>query len=297
MDKSSVKSLAIGRFDGLHLGHKSLIKELGNSGKNGENFDKNEKTGALFVISAGQNLTPIKHFGNFCNEPFFLYELSRLKNLSGAEFVAFLKSEFLNLEKIIVGYDFKFGFQRGSNVADLARLFCENSSKKQNKKVICVDAFSLGDSPVHSSSVREFLTSGEVAKAAEFLGRNYAVFGEVVSGQGLGGRELFATLNLQTGEFLLPRFGVYAGFCIVENKKLKAVCFVGNRLSTDGNFSVEIHVLEDFESAERCFCSSEEVGFEFVKFMRENRKFDDLLKLKTQISNDIEMARKILGHL
>jgi riboflavin kinase/FMN adenylyltransferase len=120
------------------------------------------------------------------------------------------------------------------------------------------------------------------------LGREYAISAKVVKGQGIGKKELFATLNLDIGEFFLPANGVYASYSKIEDTSYKSVTFIGNRVSTDGSFSVETHILnqqldEDISSVE----------VTFVEFIRDNQKFESLSDLKVQIQKDIDKVNSI----
>ena len=274
-DKNSVKRLAIGRFDGLHLGHLQLLKRL-----------QNAEEAGIFLIKSNQNLTPPTHFAKFCGMQFFAYDIEDLRQKSGEEFAEFLCGEFKGLEKVVVGYDFKFAKNRSADAQDLREMLA-----KRGVAVEVVEEFRLDGVAVHSSLIRALLARGEVDEAAKFLGRNYTIFGSQISGQGLGGRELFATINLDAGEFLTPKFGVYAAVVRLKERALKAVVFVGNRLSTDLKFSIEAHILEPFSQEDL----GGEIGVEFVKFLRQNAKFDELSQLKEQIAKDIANARQILA--
>ncbi|MEA1918036.1 MAG: bifunctional riboflavin kinase/FAD synthetase, partial [Campylobacterota bacterium] len=100
-----INSIAIGGFDGMHIGHQRLFERLGNSG-------------AIVVIETGYaNLTPKKEREKFTHYPIFYYELDNIRVLNGEEFIALLKSNFPKLKKIVVGYDFHFGKDRKYSIA------------------------------------------------------------------------------------------------------------------------------------------------------------------------------------
>ena len=198
--------------------------------------------------------------------------------MSGQEFVELLKKEFVNLKKIVVGYDFHFGQHRSCTADDLRRLF--------DGEVFVVDEFSYQGLSVHSSLIREYLKSGRLDEANRFLGREYCVSGDVISGQGLGKTELVPTLNLKILEYLIPANGVYATRTRIGDVVYDSISFVGVRYTTDGNFSVETHILDhelnDIQG---------NVQLSFVKFIRGNRQFTNLQELKEQIQLDIEAAK------
>ncbi|MDD2383747.1 MAG: bifunctional riboflavin kinase/FAD synthetase [Sulfurospirillaceae bacterium] len=267
--KDSVDTIALGSFDGIHIGHKQLIHRLG-------------EHGALFVVDKDQaNLTPGIKRSEYAGYPCMFYHFLKVKEFSGAEFVALLKKEFINLKKILVGYDFHFGKHRSCNANDLKILF--------DGEVEIVDEFCYHGVAVHSSNIRAFLKEGKIDEANRFLGREYAIIGDIVAGQGIGQKELVATLNLKVLDYLIPKEGVYATRSRVDKKIYDSVSFIGKRLSTDGNFSIETHII-----GERISPENSNVELFFVKYLRENKKFETLHDLKMQISKDIQSAKKIL---
>ena len=266
--KDNIDTIIIGSFDGIHLGHMQLINRLG-------------ENGALFVIDKDQaNLTPGLKRSEYSKYPCMYYHFLKVKDLSGEEFVELLKKEFINLKKIVVGYDFQFGKKRSCDANDMKQLF--------DGDVEVVDEFFYDGVSIHSSLIRELLRSNEVEKANRFFGREYSIEGELVKGQGLGKEELYPTINIKVKNYLLPSDGVYASRTKIGCKVYDSVSFLGTRVSTDGNFSIETHIIE------RDIDVSGEVEIFFVKFLRENRKFSDLKELKMQIAEDIDNAKSAL---
>lgn len=269
LKKDSVDTLAIGSFDGIHVGHRQLLKHLG-------------ENGALFVIDKDQaNLTPGIKRSEYAGYPCMLFHFLKVKHLSGEEFVALLKREFIHLKKLVVGYDFYFGQHRSCNAYDLKKLF--------DGEVIIVEEFSYKGISVHSSVIREYLRNGQLDDANRFFGREYSIIGDVIQGQGIGKTKLVPTLNLKIHEHLIPASGVYATRTKIGTIIYDSVSFVGIRHSTDGHFSVETHILDhDVGSVEGS------IQLYFVRYLRENKHFDSLDALKTQINSDMEEARKSL---
>ena len=269
LTKDNITAVAIGHFDGVHRGHKELLKRLG-------------VYGGLVVIDKNKaNITPGLKRAQYSRYPCFLYDFNEIKGLSGEEFIALLKRDFKNLQKIVVGFDFRFGRGRAWDKYDLARIF--------DGEVEIVDEFCFEGMGVHSSAIREYIKQGEIYKANLLLGREYSVEGRVIKGQGIGSRELVPTLNLDIKSYLLPREGVYATRTRIGYKTYGSVTFIGNRVSTDGNFSVETHVLnENIEGAS-------DVAVCFIKRLRDNLKFSDLASLKAQIKIDINAAMDFVG--
>ena len=270
LKKESVDTLAIGSFDGIHVGHRQLINHLG-------------EHGALFVVDKDQaNLTPGIKRSEYAGYPCMFFHFLKIKHLSGAEFVALLKKEFVHLKKIVVGYDFFFGQHRSCNAYDLQKFF--------DGEVVIVEEFSYHGVSVHSSLIREYLKEGRIEEANRFLGREYAITGDVISGQGLGKKELVPTLNLKVFEYLIPQEGVYATRTRIGQKMYDSVSFIGKRHSTDGLFSIETHILDtvidEIQGSVELF---------FVSYLRENQKFNALEALKKQIERDIVSAKKQLS--
>lgn len=272
MLENGVKSAAIGCFDAMHLGHFELFKRL-------------DKNGALFIIDKGKKtyLIPNEKKPEISGFPCFFYKFDEIKNLSGAEFINQICKRFTKLEKIVVGADFKFGKDAACNSDDLKRFFGLN--------VDIVSEFCIKNIPIHTSLIKKLLQNGEISSANEFLGRKYCILGRVIKGAGLGKKELFATINLDTNQFFLPKNGVYITFAKIGSKLHKSVTFIGQRISIDDKFSVETHLID--ENLQK---SPEFVEIYFLKYLRENAKFSEISQLKAQISLDINVAKKFLDN-
>jgi riboflavin kinase/FMN adenylyltransferase len=266
LKNDEIDSLAIGGFDGLHLAHQKLISHL-------------TDRGTLIVIDKKTaSLTPKGHRCSYLKQECIFLSFDEIRDLSADEFVSFLKNNFRNLKKIVVGYDFRFGKCAHANAKDLKRLF-------EGEVVIVEEVFFEGVS-VHSRIIRDYLRAGKIKEANRLLGRNYEIIGSVIKGQGLGAKKLFPTLNLKVEDFLIPKEGVYATITKIEDKHYPSASFIGKRLTTDGNFSIETHILdEELEAVHG------EVSIVFIDFIRDNRKFDTLEILKKQISADFDEAR------
>ncbi len=330
-NRDNVRAVAIGNFDGMHLGHQKLFEHLG-------------EHGAIIVILAGggTKLTPFASRQAFTNKKIFYCDLRAIKSLSGGEFIALLRQNFINLQKIVVGEDFRFGRNRAWGAEFLQREF--------RGQTCVVGEFCLSGGGVHSSRIKELLSRGRCEEAAELLGRDYEICGRIVRGQGRGAREFVATLNLEPGRFFIPKSGVYATVTSMRGASYKSVSFLGHRLSTDGAFAIETHILGNFagfeaglnsaqdhapccggqaahfaqnldeisarnsvEISTQNFAASESLDAEnknleaadknsgarfacvkFIKFLRENRKFSDLARLKEQILKDASEAEAVL---
>lgn len=265
--KSSIDSIAIGKFDGLHLAHKELFSRL-------------TKDGAILVIDNQDSiLTPNRYKYRFTNLPIFLCSFDAIRFFDGRVFVEYLKSEFPNLKKIVVGYDFRFGNGRDYCAQDLSSMF--------DGVVEIVDEVRVGNISVHSGIIKELIRYGDIKEANRLLGRDYTIFGIPIRGQQIGKKELYATINLCAKEFLMPIEGVYISLCELDGESYHSVCFVGHRVSTDRKFSIEVHILD-----REIECECDLVGVSFLKKIRDNHKYLELDKLRERISKDINEARE-----
>lgn len=282
----NITSLAIGKFDGMHLAHSALLKRL-------------DSQGALLCIETSEScaLTPKHTKERYTKYPIFYLPLNKIKNLSGAEFARFITQHFTNLKKLVVGYDFRFGKDRAFGASDLEFLLPQ-------LEIVVVEEFCVNEIGVHSSLIKEFIATGNFKMANALLGRAYSILGTSVQGQNLGSKELFATINIQCDGYFLPENGVYATLSKIScdgvqdsndllapfaGKNLKSVSFIGNRLSTDRAFSVETHILDVFIPA-----LPPMLEISFIQKLRDNRHFQNLSELKSQISADIAQAKNLL---
>ncbi|CAA6807301.1 MAG: Riboflavin kinase (EC / FMN adenylyltransferase (EC [uncultured Sulfurovum sp.] len=265
MYKNNIKSIAIGSFDGIHIGHKALISQV---------------EAVVIIERNGGYLTPGYKRSFFVEQPCFFYHFEHIKALRAKEFVAKLKTDFPELEKIVVGYDFSFGYKKEGCTQMLQELF--------DGEVCIIEEVKSEDISVHSRIIKSEVLNGDIALVNQLLGRVYAIDGQVVSGQGLGKEKLVATLNLNARDYTLPKDGVYVTKTKVGDKWLKSVSFIGFRVTTDGSFAIETHVIDRDIGVLKG-----KVWVEFVAFIRENRKFDGLEALKKQINLDIIHAKTI----
>ncbi|PAF48402.1 hypothetical protein BKH46_00365 [Helicobacter sp. 12S02634-8] len=269
---TKITSIAMGKFDGVHLAHQKLFEFL-------------DTNSCVLVIDRrkGEYITPFKVRQNLIAHPSYLLPLEEIYTWEGGEFVRFLCEKLPHLRRIVVGYDFRFGKNKNYGADDLKNLF--------DGEVVIVPEVKIGEIPLHSSIIKELIGFGDMTLANKLLGRYYKLYGRVISGQNLGSRELYPTINIKTHAFVLPGNGVYASLTHIQSRVFPSVSFVGNRLSTDRNFSIESHVLGGAISLEEKY-----IGIEFVQKIRDNKHFDSLQKLKAQIGADILQASHILGY-
>ena len=267
VNKNTITSIAIGGFDGMHSAHQELFKKL-------------DKNGAIVSIESGYaNLTPRRYRQEYSIYPIYYYVLENIKHLEGDEFIKLLKEEFPNLQKIVVGFDFCFGKNRRYCTKKLKELF--------KGEVEIIDEIKIDNIPVHSRIIREYLKDGDIETATKLLGKEYKIYGHQIRGQGLGSKNFVPTINLKVDEFLLPKEGVYITKTILNEQEYNSITFLGHRVTTDGSYAVETHILDkDIINKEYI------VQVKFLKKLRDNKKFEKFEELKKQILDDIESARK-----
>jgi len=267
-----IDAIAIGGFDGMHAAHQYLFQELGDRG------------GVVAIETGYADMTPAKHRQEHTHYPIFYYELDDIKSLNGEAFVNKLKSDFPSLKKIVIGFDFHFGYKRSCEGKDLKELF--------DGEVVIVDEVQLEGEAVHSHKIRKLLEKGNLEKANLFLGYNYTLKGEVIQGQGLGKDKLVATMNLSVKAYRIPKEGVYASLTRLDDGILyPSVSFIGQRHVTDGSFAIETHLLDQKD------ISSQKAEISFLHYIRENKPFDSFEALKEQINQDIQEAQKVIRFL
>lgn len=237
---------------------------------------------ALVIIERnGGYLTPGYRRSLYTDKICCFYYFDKIRSWTPETFVARLKEDFPHLERIVIGYDFAFGKGKEGSARTLAALF--------DKEVTVVDEVTINGIAVHSRTIKAYLREGNITMANRLLGRYYAIEGSVVSGQGLGRTELVPTINLHVPHYQLPLEGVYATRTKIAEQWMPSVSFLGHRITTDGTFAVESHVLHE-DIGEMIA----EVQLEFRAFIRGNRKFDSLHVLKEQINDDIRQAEMLL---
>ena len=264
---NEIKSIAIGSFDGIHRGHRALV----------------DQADALVIIERNSGyLTPGYKRSLFTSKICCFYHFDKIKSLTPEAFIHMLKSDFPALEMIVVGYDFHFGKGKAGN-AQMLQEICD-------RRIVIIDQVCHNGIPVHSRTIKTLLREGKISLANDLLGRRHTIEGEVISGQGLGKKELVPTVNLLVKEYQLPVEGVYVTRTCIDDTWYDSVSFLGHRVTTDDSYAVETHILDkDIGKVEG------RVVLEFVEFIRINQKFDSLDELKTQIQSDIATAKKLIS--
>ncbi len=287
--------LAIGVFDGVHLGHQQIIRQTVADARKHDGlalvvtFDKHPSAIVApdrvppLIYSRPQKLRTIKALGADA-----LLEIRFDKAFSqqtGETFIRGLARDLGRVQSICVGADFVFGNQRSGNVALLKTL-----GEELRFTVHGMAEVSLDGKVVSSTRIREAIRVGDFDAAGQMLGRAYSFAGAVVHGDQLGHKLGFPTANLDATGLLLPPNGVYAAHASVAKKSYRAVLNIGLRPTVNNptpQLRVEIHLL-DFAGD----IYGQEMEVTFAAKLRDEQKFASLDELKAQIARDIVEARR-----
>ena len=287
--------LAIGVFDGVHLGHQQIIRQTVADARQHDGlalvvtFDKHPSRIVApdrvppLIYSQPQKLRTIESLGTDA-----LLEIhfdKAFSEQSGETFIRGLARDLGRIQSICVGADFVFGQKRSGNVALLKTLGAE-----LNFTVHGVSAVSLDGKVVSSTRIREAIRAGDFDAASQMLGRAYSFAGMVVHGDKIGHKLGFPTANLDTTSLLLPPNGVYAAHASVAKKSYRAVLNIGHRPTVNQptpQLRVEVHLL-DFAGE----IYGQEMEVTFAAKLRDEKKFSSLDELKSQITRDIAEAKR-----
>lgn len=280
--------LALGVFDGFHLGHQAVISAARGIGKVGVlTFDPHPAE----VFSPGHS--PRRILGSIDHQIKVLEELAvdfLVVIEFTTEFAAVPAEDFAKLlissgvQRLAAGYDWNFGKGRIGNIDRLKEWAGDITVEK-------VEAILLDGEPISSTRIRDALASGDLERAAQFLGRPYSVYGEVRQGRQLGRQLGFPTANVATEEAFLPANGVFAIQGKFNDQWIPGVANVGTRPTVDDSMkrSLEVHLFSD--AVPDRYGWKLEVGF--LRKIRDEKKFNGVEELKAQIIKDIETARGI----
>ncbi len=290
-------AVAFGVFDGVHLGHRHVLRALMDSARERGLAPlavtlSNHPLSVLrpdvqlrMLTSLHERLDLLRKAGPGVVSVAFTRDVSLL---SAREFMGTLK-ECLRLEHFVAGPDFALGHNREGTMPVLAAL-----GEEIGYTIETVGQFLLDGMPVRSTAVREALGNGDIALVRRLLGRPFALDGPVVEGEGRGGGLLgYPTANVGVGpQQALPADGIYAARLVVGGRKLPAAASIGSKptFHDDGPTVVEAFVI-DFDGN----LYGEHVKLEFVERLRGQEKFDSVEALVARMEDDVARTRRILA--
>jgi len=289
-------AVAVGNFDGLHLGHRKILARLCRLADRRDlsslvlTFDPHPER-ALGKIAVRMIDTPtqrLRRLSESCVNAVLVTEFDRaFAELSGPDFVARVLEKRLRARVIVVGRNFRFGRNRSCGIEELRKL-----GRRYGLAVYEVPPAVVGGVAVSSSAIRRLLDRGKVDKAARLLGRPYEIEGTVIPGLSRGKGLDAPTANLRTGNEILPD-GVFITETVWRGRAFPSVTSIGTSPTFGPNpVSVETHILDC-----RARLYGADLTVRFVRKIRPTRKFADPPALAARIRKDIDIARSYFGGL
>jgi riboflavin kinase/FMN adenylyltransferase len=288
--------LAIGFFDGVHLGHQQIIRQTINDARQHGalalvlTFDQHPNTVVAparvppLIYSLPQKLRTIESLGP---EALLVIHFDKaFSQKTGEEFIRELAGAWNGIQSVCVGANFVFGHKRGGNVQLLAKLGSELKFSVHGLAAVALDG-----KAVSSTRIRDAIRGGELDLAGQMLGRAYSISGRVVEGDKLGHRLGFPTANLDVMGLAVPPKGVYGAHANVRGNTHRAVLNIGIRPTLNELnplLRVEVHLLE-FDGD----LYGEEMEIIFGEKLRDEKKFSSVEELKLQIARDVDRARNL----
>lgn len=296
LDNGSRKvCLAIGVFDGVHLGHQQIIRQTVADARQHDalavvvTFDRHPN-----AIVAPERV-PSQVFSRFqkiraiaaldVDAMLEIHFDQAFSQKSGEQFIRELARDFRQIHGICVGANFVFGHQRSGNVNLLKQLGGELHFQVHGHAAVALDG-----ELVSSTRIREAIRAGELDAASQMLGRPYAICGRVLAGDKIGRTLGFPTANLDVAGLMLPPHGVYAATTRVNDQLYRVALNIGVRptlASGQPELRVEAHLL-DYAGE----LYDQELEVEIAAKLRDERRFDSLDALRRQIAEDVVAVRQ-----
>ena len=292
--KNYLKSvIAIGNFDGVHLGHQKVLNDAKLKAKKNNLsfgvvtfepipvmfFNKNIKNHRINTFD--QKVDNLKKIG-----PNFLKIIDfnkRFSNLSPKMFIKKIIYENLNAKFVFVSKNFRFGKNRKGNISTLKKF-----EKSFNYKTFISLPFKQKRKILSSTIIRKKISLGKIYEVNKSLGRNWSVRGKVVKGERRGRKIGFPTCNLELTDYVIPKLGVYSVSIQIGKKIKKGIANVGYRPTFSGkNILLEVNIFGINSNLYK-----KEIIVNFLKFIRKEKKFKNINELKSQIKKDIIKAKK-----
>lgn len=288
------KVMALGFFDGIHVGHAALINKIKQRAEETGaepavlTFDVHpdnlvfKKTVPLINSAEDRENILSRCFG--IDDVVVIHFNQRVMHMDWQDFIDELIDE-MNLRWIVVGHDFCFGY-KGLGTAEKLKAYCaERGVGCDIIPAVCRDGV-----VVSSTLIRQLIETGEMEKANEYLGHPHKLTDVIRTGYHLGTKMGTPTINMSFPQgVIIPRHGVYAAKAYIDGQEYMSVTNVGIRptVSDSGNVNVESFLLD--------FCGNlygHRARIDFYKFLRPERKFDDVNELAAQIKSDAQTTRE-----
>lgn len=289
-------SVTLGKFDGVHLGHRMLMENVIAAKKTGctptvftfdkfpSQFLRQEIITSILIEEEKEQLLEELGIERYVLFPFH----EQTASMEPEEFVEEILVKTMKVKELFVGADFRFGKGRKGNAAMLEKL-----SHKFNFEFKAVDKRMYHGAEVSSSRIRDCIVNGEMEDVAVMLGKPYQISGEIVHGRSLGHKLGVPTINQRIPEGkILPKLGVYCARVTVDGKIYEGIANVGSKptVQEEKIYGVETHLLN---------CNEDLYGknakTELLTFIRPEQKFASVDELKYQLETDKQTGRAYFG--
>lgn len=290
-DTISVETtVALGIFDGVHLGHREIL----NSSKK---ISEDQNAFAIFTLETSsvtkKHGKPYKYiysdnqknriFESLNAEYIYSPKASEIMEMSGEEFAEKILKNKINAETVVCGENFHFGKGASCGVIELIKF-----GFKYGFNVKCCELLKSDGKNISSAAIKEYLKIGDIVTVNRLLGENYFIDGKVVTGNRIGRTLNFPTINqiFKTNQ-VIPKKGVYASKCEIEGKRFNSVTNIGIKPTVSNNITplAETHIL-GFSGD----LYGKNIKVSLTHFLREEHKFSSIENLKKQIERDVKEA-------
>jgi riboflavin kinase/FMN adenylyltransferase len=289
--------LAIGVFDGVHLGHQAVISTSARHARDAEGtpvvltFDPHPAK-VLRPDDAPHLLTATQHKISLIRDLGVVHLLvlhfdRQFAATAPEEFVRQLVTNSRPLREICVGHEWSFGKGRAGNLTLLKRL-----GTTCNFDVVGVPAVTLNGEVVSSTAIRRAVEEGNLVKATQMLGREYTILGTVKAGEKLGRKLGFPTANLSAHSEQFPPNGVYVAEARLAGELYRGVANLGYRPTVSAGKTERLLELHLFDLNKDIY--GDEVEVRFLRYLRPEQKFENVDALAAQIARDVQSARESL---
>lgn len=288
--------LTLGTFDGVHKGHRKIISNLKSEAKT-----NNLRSIILTFFPHPRNIVSseiiksistidekIKIFSDLGIDELIIQKFDKsFANMDAKEFIELLVDN-LKIKKIIVGYNHRFGKNRSADINVL-----KDFSLKYDFEVLEIKAFEVENIKISSTKIRDAIQQGNIKLCNNYLGYNFNINGDVVKGKSIGKSLGFPTANIKIVEEykIMPKNGVYLVRCFFEKEKLYGMMNIGfNPTFGSNDKTLEVNIF-DFDKD----LYGETIRIEFLNFIREEIKFENVELLQNQLIKDRENCIKHLN--
>ncbi len=285
-------AVALGFFDGVHLGHQSVIRAAVACKSQGLaptvfTFSSTPKKGTEQSQLTGFD-EKARIFEQLGVEILYIIDFNSVKNKTPEEFVSEVIKNVFRAKKVFCGYNYHFGKNGTATSDDLIRLCGEHGIEAEAKKPV-----KLGSQCVSSTKIREYLKDGKIIEANRMLGYDFGIASESVEGRHLGTAMNTPTINLNfESNRLIPRYGVYASVVIIGGEKYIGVTNIGVKPTVSDKGIPNCETWMPLYKGGELYGKRVEVKLR--EFLRPEKKFKSLAELQQSIRNDGETAVRIL---